>query len=422
MGRSESRILVVGTTRDYIDHIRARMPGRALFLTDPRAVASGIAPVPWNEEIICPLSDLRAVRTSLTYFLRKYDISLSGVACFDCEWLWTAAVIAEDRNLPFPSTQAVLRCRNKSLSKRLWADHGVSCPEVREVFCPEDILEFLRKTGGPVILKPRSGSGSELTYRCNTADEVREGYGKIMEGLRKRAADPLFQSQGTEGQPAAICEEFISGDEYSCDIYFDGEKAQILRLARKYFREEMPVGTALGYEIPVRFPRGVSQETSLLEFGEAARALGLTRSLCMIDFIVREGKVYLLEISPRPGGDCLPPLIEQSCGVDMLELALEFTEGALPRMPEKEKWNHVVGVRFHAKRAGTLRAIRPEFQEWGPNILSQLWLRNPGDTIRLPPDDYDSWLLGHVIFTPRAGMEIAAQVRDLLRAVETDIH
>jgi biotin carboxylase len=419
--RSKRRILVVGTTRDYIDHIRARMPGRALFLTDPRAVAPGIAPVPRNEEIICPLSDLRAVRTSLNHFLRKYDISLSGLACFDCEWLWTAAVIAEDRNLPFPSTQAVLRCRNKFLSKRLWTNHGVSCPEVREVFCPEDILEFLRKTGGPVILKPRSGSGSELTYRCNTADEVREGYGKIREGLHKRAADPLFQSQGTEGHPTAICEEFISGDEYSCDIYFDGETAQILRLARKYFREEMPLGTALGYEIPVRFPQGVSPETSLLEFGKAARVLGLTRSLCMIDFIVRDGRVYLLEMSPRLGGDCLPALIEQSCGVDMLEVALGFAEGALPTMPEKARWNHVVGVRFHAERPGTLQGIRSDFQKWGKDIRSQVWRRHPGDRIGLPPDDYDSWLLGHVIFTPRPGMEIATQVRNLLRAVKTDI-
>ncbi len=421
MGRSKGRILVVGTTRDYVDHIRTRLPGRALFLTDPRAVAPGIAPVPRNEELVCPLSDLRAVRTNLTHFLQKYSISLSGVACFDCEWLWTAAVIAEDRNLPFPSTQAVLQCRDKYLCKNLWASRGVSCPEVRELFCPEDILDFMSRTGRSVVLKPRSGSGSELTFRCNTVDEVRESYGRIMEGLQKRIADPLFQSQGTEGQPTAICEEFISGDEYSCDIYFDGEKAQILRLARKYFQEEMPVGTALGYEIPVRFPHGVSQETSLLEFGEAARVLGLTRSLCMIDFIVRNDKAYLLEMTPRPGGDCLPSLIEQSCGVDMLELALEFAEGALPRMPEKEKWNHVVGVRFHADRAGTVQAIRPEFQEWGKNIRSQLWLRNPGDKIGLPPDDYDSWLLGHVIFTPRAGMEITAQVRDLIRAVEIDI-
>ncbi len=421
LAKRNERILVVGTTRDYIDHIRDRMPGRAVFLTDPRAVDPRIPPVPRNEEIICSLSDGKAVRANLTRFLRKYHISLSGVACFDCESLHSAATIAEQWSLPFPSAQAVLNCRDKFLCKRLWTGHGVSCPEVCEVCSPADVMDFMRKTGGPVILKPRSGSGSELTFRCDATDEARKCYERMLRGLQKRSADPLFHCQEREEHPKVICEEFIAGEEYSCDLYFNGKTAQVLRLARKYFREDMPVGTAVAYEIPAMFPQGVSREAFLRELEEAAMALDLTRSLCMTDLVIRDGKPYLLEMSPRLGGDCLPPMIEQSCGVDMRELALEFAEGVLPSMPGEEQWEHVVGVRFHAERAGILQAIRPAFQEWNTNILSQLWLRGPGDKIDLPPSDYDSWLLGHVIFTPRVGLEIPAQVQALIRAVETDI-
>jgi hypothetical protein len=40
-------------------------------------------------------------------------------------------------------------------------------------------------------------------------------------------------------------------------------------------------------------------------------------------------------------------------------------------------------------------------------------LRRPGDRIRRPPEDYDAWLLGHVIFVPDEGNDIGAQCREL---------
>ena len=36
----------------------------------------------------------------------------------------------------------------------------------------------------------------------------------------------------------------------------------------------------------------------------AAQAVGLTRALCMVDFILQANELVFLEIAPRPGGDC----------------------------------------------------------------------------------------------------------------------
>ncbi len=54
----DKRLLVVGTTSDYIDHILTRYPGRALFVTDPaeRAAAVERYPAP-ADELLCNLEN-----------------------------------------------------------------------------------------------------------------------------------------------------------------------------------------------------------------------------------------------------------------------------------------------------------------------------------------------------------------------------
>jgi biotin carboxylase len=419
--RLSRRVLVVGTTRDYIDRIRDRMPGRALFLTDPGAVSPGIDPVPAHEELVCPLADEGVAAAELKAFLGREAVTLSGITCFDCESLPLAAALAERWGLPFPTRQTVLRCRDKYLCKTIWAEHGISSPRVRRVFGLGDIRAFMGETGGPVVLKPRSGGGSALTFRCNTVDAAAGPYAGILKGLKDRAADRLFQTPAPGERPAVICEEWVGGDEFSCDVCVNGKDVQILRTARKYFSDEMPVGATLAYEIPAGPPDGIPQAVLRKDLGQVAEALGLKQGLFMVDFICRKGRCYFLELTPRLGGDCLPWLIEESCGVDMLEFALDFAEGLSPAMPPPEQWEHLIGVRFHADRAGRLEAIRPRFREYGESVRSQLWLRSPGHRIKLPPEDYDTWLLGHIIFSPRSVPDVREQVRDLLRAVEVDI-
>jgi len=422
LSQRKRRVLVVGTTRDYIDHIRKRMPGRAVFLTDPDVMTdTGIPTIPEDEELICPLMDEQAAMDRLRNFLDRQNILLSGVACFDCESLLMAATVANKWSLPFPSRQSILYCRNKYLCKKRWASHGIPCPRVRAVHSFDDIAGFMRKIGGPVVLKPVSGSGSELTFRCNSLGEASRAYRTILKGLMARATDRMYYLNGKAGRANVICEEFVGGDEFSCDVYYDAGEVQVLRITNKYFPEERLIGTTLAYEIPAKLPGAIGETVFRRYLGEAAKALGLTRSLCMVDFIWHNGLPYFLELSPRPGGDCLPPLIEQSCGVDMLGVTLDFAEGRPPRVPPSNTWEHLVGVRFHADRAGRLQSIHPQLREWEENMRELVWIRRPGDQIELPPKDYGSWLLGYGIFSPKTGLAIQDQLRNLVRAVAVDI-
>ena len=144
------RVLVVGTTADYIDWIRNTQPGRALFLTDPGIrQRAGEAPPDPSEEILCDLTTKPRVLDALEKHLGRWRIHLSGVACFDCESMALAAEIAAAHHLPYPSVEAVLRCRDKFIAKTIWRESGVRCPRAKRVTSADEAAAFSRGNEQP---------------------------------------------------------------------------------------------------------------------------------------------------------------------------------------------------------------------------------------------------------------------------------
>jgi hypothetical protein len=58
-----------------------------------------------------------------------------------------------------------------------------------------------------------------------------------------------------------------------------------------------------------------------------------------------------------------------------------------------------VAIRIHAKEEGILENIDCRRLMEDPRIKSIHLTKKPGHRIQLPPKDYDSWLLGHVIIS-----------------------
>ena len=80
----DNRVLVVGTTPDYVDWIDRHCPGRGLFLTDPilRQNAGETAPEACSE-LLADLTGAENVWRKLTEHLDRWAIRLAGIACFD---------------------------------------------------------------------------------------------------------------------------------------------------------------------------------------------------------------------------------------------------------------------------------------------------------------------------------------------------
>ena len=417
--RKSDRVLVVGTTSDYIERVRLARPDQVVFLTAPAVRRNAKEPRPEaGEEIPWESTEYKAVRKAVKNHLANWLIRVRGVACFDCEAMETAARLAADFGLPYPSVDAVLSSRDKYVCKRIWRDGGIACPLTQPIHGKADVLDFLGRHPKGMVLKPFCGSGSELVFFCQTPEQCEQGFNLIKEGLAMRTDSELFANTLCSGY-RMLAEAWIDGPEYSCDFLLDKGRATILRTTRKIKMHDMPFGTASGYALCEKADDGRPEMADLLQ--KAADLLGIRGGICMVDYILEEGRPVLIEMTPRPGGDCLPYLLEAAGGVDTLGLTIDVAARRPVTMGENRTYEPLVGFRIHAHHGGVLKSIDATALTKEKNVRQVSLIREPGHAIKMPPEDYDSWFLGHVIFMPDGETPLSAQCKRLAELLDVVI-
>lgn len=414
---SNCKVLVVGTTSDYIDWIRKANPGRALFLTDPenRQMAIEEEPEP-AEEILCCLEDAEQAKRQLFDHLNKWRLSVNGISCFDCESMELAAFLAKELSLPYPSGESIRLCRDKYVTKTIWQKEGVGCPRARIVQSAEGVFDFLQEIDGPCVIKPLSGSGSELVFYCKSRKDCNKNTKLIQDGLAARKSHRLHKKANTW----FLVEECVHGVEYSCDFIIKSNEIQILRFTRKIKNSNKPFGTIDGYMLVDFETEGISLANLCQTLLQGANSLGIRNAICMVDFLVRGLEILLLEITPRPGGDCIPFLLKRSIPLDILTCTLDFAQQGYLEIPKNSNGKNVA-LRLHARRSGTIQQIDDHLLQQDSRVLEIHKIRVPGHHVTMPPKDYDSWYLGHLVFKPYSEVELAVQVQDLCKMFIVEI-
>jgi predicted ATP-grasp superfamily ATP-dependent carboligase len=229
------------------------------------------------------------------------------------------------------------------------------------------------------------------------------------------------ESKDINPREVHVAEEHIMGREYSCDFIIDGDRINIIRIARKLLASDKPFGTALAYLLPAHLPGGLDIEELKVQLLRASQIMDLNRAMAMVDFIVHNDRAYLLELTPRPGGDCLPELILASSGFDILRAALDFAEGRPINVPPPDTWKSLVGLRLFAPSDGIVKIINAEDIIKDQRVISCNLKRSPGHKVILPPDDYDSWLLGTVIFQPSDPHRVENECLDLYGKLKLEL-
>ena len=140
----------------------------------------------------------------------------------------------------------------------------------------------------------------------------------------------------------------------------------------------------------------------------------------MADFMICGREVVLLEMTPRPGGDCLPFLLKHSMNLDILKLNLDFARQIPVEISGVQNQKPCAGLRLHARNSGALEKIDVRHLSLDPRVLEIHLPRRQGHIVRMPPEDYESWLLGHIIFSPDES-DLESQLDELSNKLKVDI-
>ena len=119
----------------------------------------------------------------------------------------SAAEVREELGIPGTSVRTAFLCRDKPAMKEALREAGVPCAESIGSSSVDEIHEFARQTGFPLIVKPRAAAGAAGTASVSDAEEL----------------DEALVEMGVDRGASVAVEEFVEGHEAFYDtITIDG--------------------------------------------------------------------------------------------------------------------------------------------------------------------------------------------------------
>lgn len=222
----------------------------------------------------------------------------------------TVNYVAENLGLPCNKFSTVKAQTNKfSMRKKLF-DHGVKCP----FFCETDgsNLDELKDTlPYPVIVKPTDRSGSRSICKVESAETLEQAV--------KNACESSFEN-------GAIIEEYINGNEYSCECITQNGVHHFLTFTKKYTTGS-PAFIETGHRQPSDIPESM-QAKIRDEIFKALDALEVKNSASHTEFRIDGDDFNIIEIGARMGGDCIgSDLVYLSTGYDFVKMVIDVAVG-----------------------------------------------------------------------------------------------
>lgn len=231
------------------------------------------------------------------------------------------AATAEALDLPFHSPEAARALSDKAVQRRALARAGLDGPgswELSEGPVEEALRSATATARWPVVLKPKSESGSRHTF------------------LAEDLAQAVALMNGLAGQTQAmVVEEYLEGpsgwDRPIAD-YVSVESivaaGRIRHLAVTGRLPPAPIFRETGFFVPSDLAED-EKEAVLRVAEQAISGLGVTNGCLHTEIKLSDSSPRVIEVNGRMGGG-IPDMVELAAGYDLLEASLQLAVGQDP--------------------------------------------------------------------------------------------
>lgn len=298
-------------------------------------------------------------------------LGIDGIMSFAVDpGVVTAAYVAEEMGLPFAgSYESVKILQNKDLFRRFLADNGFNVPYSASFSDYNDAINNINEFSFPIIVKPTDSAGSKGVTRVDTEAQLKEAFAHALKN-------------SISGK--VIIEEFIEKQGYSSDsdcFSIDGILRAVTFSDQRFDENASNPFAPCAFSWPSSFP---PQHQAYLssELQRLITLLDLKSSIYNVETrIGKDGKAYIMEVSPRGGGNRLAEVIKLGTGLDLIRAsvksALGESAGNLKTIPFDGYWAEII---LHANHAGFFDSIEIS-QLYQANIVQlDLWI-NKNDQV-----------------------------------------
>lgn len=274
-------------------------------------------------------------------------LAIDGVVCYASDPAApTAAYVAENLGLPTSPYHSVEILSNKDLFRKFLRENNFNVPKSISFSLIEEALQEVRELNFPLIVKPVDSSGSKGISIISSISELKEAYDVAMHYSRCKR---LIMEEFVESDGAPL-----AGDGFSVE-----GKLVFWAFADDYFDKKSANPLAPVAEI---YPYSKSSEIQQKIVSEIQRLLFLLNMKTVAyNFEARvdkNGKIYLMEVAPRNGGNGIPIVTRYATGIDMIEFTIKAALGedcsGLVFTPVNGFWSTYM---VHSNQGGVLKEI-----------------------------------------------------------------
>lgn len=301
------------------------------------------------------------------------SLQIDGIMSFACDpGVVSAAYVAEMMGLPFQcGYKAACILQDKAKFRKFLNDNGFNVPNARGYKNANDALKDVDYFNWPVIVKPVDSAGSK-------------GVTKVVDPVLLLSA--INHALDCSPTKQFIIEDFLEKDGYSsdCDTFSVDGKLVFCSFNNQYFDENAENEyTPAAYSWPSSMSQTIQEELRC-ELQRLISLLGCKTGLYNIETrLCKNGKPYIMEVSPRAGGNRLAEILKYVTGTDIIERAMlaAVEEPFAPiEAGDDTCLTPIAEVILHANEQGTFESlhIAPELE---PHVLEKdLWVKR-GDKV-----------------------------------------
>lgn len=259
----------------------------------------------------------------------------------------TAAYVAEQMGLPFQcSYKTACILQDKHLFRKFLSDNGFNCPNAKGYNNVQDALKDVDYFNWPVIVKPVDSAGSK-------------GVTKVEEKEKLQEAIEFALSESHNGY--FIIEDFLEKHGFSAgseSFVVDG-KLLYNGFYDQYFDKNAINPYTPSAEVWPSIMEQKYQEEIKSELQRLFTLLGVTTGLFNVECrVCTNGKAYLMEVSPRAGGNRLAEMLNYAADVNINAAETRKALGlSIENMHEPNYKGHFAILVLHSDKTGVFQSV-----------------------------------------------------------------
>ncbi|SFT62866.1 Biotin carboxylase [Lishizhenia tianjinensis] len=294
------------------------------------------------------------------------SLKIDGILSFAVDpGVTTAAYVCEKLNLPSSGPYESIRIlQNKGLFREFLEKHGFNVPKSRSYKIKDEALVSFDEFDLPVIVKPVDSAGSKGVSKVERKEELDEA----IEHALSNSPSNTF-----------IIEDFLECKSYSSDtdcFSIDGEFRFISFSNQRFDKNSPNPYTPSAYSWPSSIS-SKNQEELKRELQRLVSLLKMRTSIYNVE--VREttnNKAYIMEISPRGGGNRLAEMIEYATGVDLITCSIQAALGEPISVIEQPKYNgNWAEIILYSNKAGLFHEVIIDKRIQENVVELDLWIK-----------------------------------------------